>query len=98
MRNLVLISQLAINVMVPIFLCLIAGLALDNRFGTYFTIPLLILGVLAGGWSAYRLAKDRIDKDRAEQERKEKEQREEWERRYGTGDGAGRNKRKSWNE
>ncbi len=98
MRNLILISQLALNELVPIFLCLIGGIALDSRFGTKFTIPLLILGVIAGSWSAYRLAKDQIDRDRAEQERKEKEQREEWERRYGTGDGAGRNKRKSWNE
>lgn len=33
-RNLVLISQLGIQVMVPVFLCLFAGVFLDNRFST----------------------------------------------------------------
>ena len=48
LRNIVLISQVAIAVMVPIFLCVALGVWLDNRFGTWFTVPLLILGILAG--------------------------------------------------
>lgn len=43
MKNIVLISQLSICVMVPTFLCLAIGLWLDGKFGTYFTIPLLII-------------------------------------------------------
>ena len=44
LRNIVLISQLAICVMVPTFLCLAIGIWLDKRFGTWFTVPLLFIG------------------------------------------------------
>lgn len=56
-RSLALISQLGISVMVPMFLCLAIGLFLDKQFNTWFTIPLMILGILAGGRNAYILAK-----------------------------------------
>lgn len=69
-RNLVLISQLGIQVMVPVFLCLFAGVFLDNRFSTGFTVPLLVLGILAGGRNAYILAMNSIDSDK-KQERDE---------------------------
>lgn len=52
MKNIVLISQLSICVMVPTFLCLAIGLWLDGKFGTYFTIPLLIIGIAAGARNA----------------------------------------------
>ena len=48
MKNIVLISQLSICVMVPTFICLALGLWLDKKLGTCFTIPLLILGIAAG--------------------------------------------------
>ena len=69
LENLVLISQLGINVMTPVFLCLIAGIRLDDRFGTWFTIPFLLLGILAGGLSAYKMAKAAIDKEKQELEK-----------------------------
>ena len=96
LENLVLISQLGINVMTPVFLCLIAGIWLDDRFGTWFTIPFLLLGILAGGLSAYKMAKAAIDKEKQELEKEKEKQLKDWEERYGTGDGAGRNKRKGW--
>ena len=71
-RNLTLITQLGISVIVPIFLCLFIGIWLDNRFSTWFTIPLLILGFLAGGRNAYIMAKDSIRMD----ERKKKKDEE----------------------
>jgi len=71
-RNLTLITQLGISVIVPIFLCLFVGIWLDNRFSTWFTIPLLILGFLAGGRNAYIMAKDSIRMD----ERKKKKDEE----------------------
>jgi len=71
-RNLTLITQLGIRVIVPIFLCLFIGIWLDNRFSTWFTIPLLILGFLAGGRNAYIMAKDSIRMD----ERKKKKDEE----------------------
>ena len=64
LENLVLISQLGINVMTPVFLCLIAGDWLDRRFGTSLVVPLLIVGILAGGLSAYKMAKATIDKEK----------------------------------
>lgn len=56
-RSFAIITQLGISIMVPIFLCLAIGLYLDKKFDTCFTIPLLILGILAGGRNAYILAK-----------------------------------------
>ena len=48
LRNIVLISQLSICVMVPTFLCLALGIWLDKKFGTWFTIPLLF--ILSNGY------------------------------------------------
>lgn len=69
-RNLMLITQLGISVIVPVFLCLFVGIWLDARFSTYFTIPLLILGFLAGGRNAYIMARNSIQAD----ERKKKDE------------------------
>lgn len=96
LENLVLISQLGINVMTPVFLCLIAGEWLDRRFGTGLTVPFLILGILSGGLSAYKMAKAVIDKEREKEENERERKIREWEERYGTEDGTGRNKRKGW--
>ena len=74
-ENLVLISQLGLNVL---------------------TLPLLILGILAGGLNAYKMARRTIEREQEEKEKEEKAREENWKKRYGTGDGAGRNKRKGW--
>ena len=63
MKNIVLISQLSICVMVPTFICLALGLWLDKKLGTWFTIPLLILGIAAGCRNAYVLAMNSIKQD-----------------------------------
>lgn len=96
LENLVLISQIGINVMTPVFLCLIVGGWLDNKFGTSLMLPFLILGILSGAYCTYTVLKHRLDKEREEIEKEKAAQKEEWECRYGTGDGAGRNKRKGW--
>lgn len=51
-----LISQLGISMIVPIFLCTYIGIKLDEKFGWSTTIPLIILGVLAGARNVYVLA------------------------------------------
>ena len=94
-ENLVLISQLGLNVVTAVFLC-VAGIFLDRRFGTSLVLPFLILGVLSGGLSAYKTVKNLIDREKAENEKELKQQIMDWEKRYGTGDGNGRNKRKGW--
>lgn len=63
MRNIVLISQISICVMVPTFVCLALGLWLDKQFGTWFTIPLLIIGMAAGARNAYVLAINTIKQE-----------------------------------
>ncbi len=95
-ENLVLISQLGLNVVTAVFLCVAAGIFLDRRFGTSLVLPFLILGVLSGGLSAYKTVKNLIDREKAENEKELKQQIMDWEKRYGTGDGNGRNKRKGW--
>jgi ATP synthase protein I len=70
LRNIVLISQVAIAVMTPIFLCLAVGVWLDKKFGTWFTLPLLIIGILAGARSGYVLVMDVIRAEEAERKRK----------------------------
>lgn len=95
-ENLVLISQLGLNVLTAVFLCVAAGMWVDRRFGTSLTLFFLILGILAGGLSAYKMARQTIEREREEREKEKKAQEENWTKRYGTGDGAGRNKRKGW--
>lgn len=69
-RNIVLISQVSINVMVPTFVCLALGLWIDGKFGTWSSIPLLIIGMLAGARNAYIFVMNVIRQD----ERKRKKQ------------------------
>lgn len=95
-ENLVLLTQLGLNVVTAVFLCVAAGIWLDRRFGTSLVLPFLILGIVSGGLSAYRMAKKAIDREKEELDKEKKAQIEEWEKRYGTGDGFGRNKRKGW--
>jgi len=73
-QNLILISQISIQIMVPIFLCLFIGLWLDEKFGTWFTIPLLFLGIAAGGRNAYILAMSAVKRDSRRKKRDETHQ------------------------
>lgn len=57
MKNLVLLSQLAISLVSPIFLGLFIGIQIDNYFGLghIFTIILMLLGVISGFINSYKL-------------------------------------------
>lgn len=68
-----LILQLGINIMVPTGMCVAAGIVIDKRFNTYWTVPLMFIGMMAGGRNAYRLAmsvasddKDKLYKDKSQ--------------------------------
>lgn len=93
MSNLVLVTQLGINVMTPVFLCLTAGILIDRRFGTSTVLVFLIVGVLSGGLSAYKMAKRTIDRERARIEEEDKARRKGWEERFGTEAGPKTEKR-----
>ncbi len=62
-RCLALVSQLGITMLTPVILCVLLGVWLDKKFSTYFTLPLLLLGILAGARSAYLLAKKAVRPD-----------------------------------
>ena len=83
-RNIVLITQLSLYVMVPVFLCLGLGIWLDARFGWSTTLPLLIVGIVAGARTGYVEAKRIID---AEDARRKKRQQEEIESKVKRHDG-----------
>ena len=90
LRNIVLISQVAIAVMVPIFLCVTIGVWLGNRFGTWLTVPLLILGILAGGRNAYVLVTNVV---RQEEEKRKKALEEDIMRKVANANNAGDQKK-----
>ena len=94
LSNLVLITQLGINVLTPVFLCVLAGVWVDKRFGTSTVLIFLILGVLAGGLSAYRTAKNTIDMEKKEQDKENEEKVKDWEKRFGTEGGTERKDRR----
>lgn len=56
-----LISQLGISIVVPVFLCTFLGVFLENRFSISITVPLIVLGVLAGGRNAYYILKQALE-------------------------------------
>lgn len=46
-KALVMITQLSINMLVPVFMCLFIGIWLDNHLGTAWLTPVfLVLGVI----------------------------------------------------
>lgn len=53
-----MITQVGLSMLAPVILCVFAGGWLDNKFGWYTTVPLLILGILAGGRNTWRLLKE----------------------------------------
>ncbi len=67
-RSLAMVTQLGLCVLAPIFLCIFIGYWLDSQYGMKTMVPLLILGVLAGGKSAWHLAVKTLEQERREDE------------------------------
>ena len=63
-----MVTQLGLCVLAPIFLCIFIGYWLDSQYGMKTMVPLLILGVLAGGKSAWHLAVKTLEQERREDE------------------------------
>lgn len=71
-RSLVMVTQLGISVMTPVFLCIFAGRWADTHLKTNILLPLVIIGVLAGcrcGWQMIKMTLEAGERD----ERQEKE-------------------------
>lgn len=57
-RSLALITQFGINMLVPIFLCTIAGVFIGKKFSIdWVVIPLFLIGALAGFRNVFIMAK-----------------------------------------
>lgn len=72
-RSLAMVTQLGLSVMTPVFLCVFVGYQVDSRFGTKLLVPMLILGVLAGGRCAWAMAKSTMEQERREDEKLRRE-------------------------
>ena len=56
-RSLAMVTQLGLSVLAPVVLCVVLGLFLDRQFGLSTVLWFLLLGILAGGRNAWKLAK-----------------------------------------
>ena len=57
-RSLALITQFGINMLVPIFLCTMAGVYIGKKYSMdWIAIPLFAIGALAGFRNIYMMAK-----------------------------------------
>ena len=69
-NSVALITQLGVSVMAPIALCVAAGVLIDNHFGTWWTVPLLFLGMLAGVRNAAIMLKSVLKEDKGTKEQR----------------------------
>lgn len=69
-KSFALITQLGVSVMAPIALCVAAGVLIDNHFGTWWTVPLLFLGMLAGVRNAAIMLKSVLKEDKGTKEQR----------------------------
>ncbi len=59
-RSLAMVTQLGFSVLTPILLCVYTGYLVDSHFGTKLMVPMLILGVLAGGRCGWIMARNTL--------------------------------------
>lgn len=77
-RALVMITQLSINMIVPVFLCLFIGIGLDNLLDTeWLTLIMLVLGVMASIRSMFITLRPILKGERERQDEALQEQFEE---------------------
>lgn len=72
-RNLALVSQLGISFVTPLLLCLWIGERIERHFGIRVQVWLILLGVLAGINTVYKILKNIIKQDRERQEKIEED-------------------------
>lgn len=82
-RNLTLITQISLYVMVPIFLCTGIGIWLENKTGLPLTIVFLIIGILSGARTGYVSVMEIIRSDEKEEKKKQLEEIERKVSKYG---------------
>ena len=69
LQSLVMVTQFGINMLVPILLCTLLGVYIGEKFSIpIITIPLFVVGALAGFRNVFRLAK-KIYEDKGDAEK-----------------------------
>lgn len=69
LKSFVLITQIGITMVVPIFLCLFIGIKLDEWLKTNFIVVIgIILGILAAFRNVYVMTKQFYAKDKAKED------------------------------
>lgn len=76
-RNLSMVTQLGLCVIVPVGLGIAAGSYIDARFGTSTLLIFVILGVLGGAKGAYDMALSMIRSEKRDEEEWKRKQREQ---------------------
>lgn len=76
-RNLAMVTQLGLCVIVPVGLSIAAGSYIDARFGTNTLLILVILGILGGAKGAYDMALGMIRAEKRDEEARKQKQREQ---------------------
>lgn len=63
-QSLTLILQFGLNMIVPIFLCTLAGAWIGKKYDMlWITVPFFIVGALSGFTSVYKMAKKIWERD-----------------------------------
>ena len=65
-RNFALITQIGISMLVPVALCVAIGLLIDKKFGKYWVIPFIFIGMAAGMRNIYRIVMSAMRQDSKE--------------------------------
>ena len=73
-RSLAMVTQLGFSVLTPVLLCVYTGYLVDSHFGTKLMVPMLILGVLAGGRCGWVMARNTLLQEQKEDERLRQQQ------------------------
>lgn len=68
LKNLGLISQLGISMLTPILMCVFFGRYVENKYDWPVFVPLLILGILAGGRNVYLLIVENFDLNKEDED------------------------------
>ena len=73
LKYLSLISQVGFTMVTPVLLCTFVGIKLEGKFHFPFTLIFLLLGVISGCMSGYRLIMNSIKKMEMEKDKVKRE-------------------------
>lgn len=72
-HSLAMVTQVGISMLAPVILCVALGFWMEQKFGWYTTIPLLILGILSGTRNTWILLRQVIKEEEKEKKNEKNE-------------------------